>query len=96
MVVEFCGVIGCLLWLRLSKNSLQPRTVVLINLAIMSALPIYALLILRTKIEFFIVAAVYGLQVGAAQAFSRALFSDIIPKHLEGEFFSFFAVTDKS
>src|SRR5690554_5479264 len=39
--------------------------------------------------------AIYGFQVGSFQSYSRVLVSRVIPMGHEGEFFSFFELTDK-
>ena len=58
------------------------------------AICIYAFL-LKSEIEFFILAAVVGLVMGGIQSLSRATFSKIIPKNTvdTASFYSFYDVT---
>ncbi|MFN0061820.1 MAG: MFS transporter [Myxococcaceae bacterium] len=50
---------------------------------------------LQTVTDFFVLAGLVGLVQGGTQALSRSLFSSLIPKHKSGEFFGFFAVSEK-
>jgi UMF1 family MFS transporter len=49
----------------------------------------------RTAAHFFALAVLVGLVQGGTQALSRSLFASMVPRHLSGEFFGFFAVSDK-
>jgi len=40
----------------------------------MTCIPIYAMFALTTQLEFFIVAGVYGINVGAQAAFARQIY----------------------
>jgi UMF1 family MFS transporter len=50
---------------------------------------------MRTATHFFLVALLVGFVQGGTQALSRSLFASLVPRHLSGEFFGFFAVSDK-
>jgi UMF1 family MFS transporter len=45
--------------------------------------------------HFFALAILVGVVQGGTQALSRSLFASLIPRHLSGEFFGFFAVAEK-
>jgi len=45
--------------------------------------------------EAFIFAAMHGMMIGAVQAFSRSLYSDLLIPGKEAEFFALYEVTDK-
>ena len=49
----------------------------------------------RTKNQFFVAAAVVAIVLGGTQALSRSLFSQMIPKGREAEYFSVYEISDK-
>ena len=49
----------------------------------------------RTTRDYFIAAAVVALIMGGSQALSRSLFSLMIPRGREAEYFSLYEVSDK-
>jgi len=61
----------------------------------MGTLPIWAALSLKTAAEFYMVAALFGLNTGSYQAFTRTIYSTLIPYGREAEYFSFYEVSDK-
>ena len=65
------------------------------SLVIMGLVPLYALVALKTQVEFFIVAGVYGFHIGSQGALCRQIFSQFIPAGHTGQFFSLFEMTDK-
>ena len=68
---------------------------VLDSLVIMGLVPLYALVALKTQLEFFIVAGVYGFHVGSQAALCRQIFSQFIPAGFMGQFFGLYEMTDK-
>ena len=50
---------------------------------------------MRTDRDFILLAILVGMVQGGVQALSRSLFASMVPKHLSGEFFGFFAVFEK-
>ena len=49
----------------------------------------------RAELEFWVVGFVVALVLGGSQALSRSLFSQMIPKDQEAEFFSFYEVSER-
>jgi len=45
--------------------------------------------------DFILLAVLVGMVQGGVQALSRSLFASMVPRHLSGEFFGFFAVFEK-
>jgi len=45
--------------------------------------------------HFFVLAFLVGTVQGGTQALSRSLFATLVPRHLSGEFFAFFAISEK-
>jgi UMF1 family MFS transporter len=52
-------------------------------------------LAVRDERGFFIMAAIVALVMGGTQALSRSLFSQMIPKGREAEYFSLYEISDK-
>jgi MFS transporter, UMF1 family len=50
---------------------------------------------LRTTVDFFLLAGLIALVIGGTQALSRSLFSQMIPRGQESEYFSLYGVSDK-
>jgi MFS-type transporter involved in bile tolerance (Atg22 family) len=50
---------------------------------------------LRTAPEMYILAVWFGFCLAPAQAYGRALFSELIPEGHEADMFALFAITDK-
>eukprot|EP00035_Acanthoeca_spectabilis_P003561 m.94051 g.94051 ORF g.94051 m.94051 type:complete len:631 (+) comp12204_c0_seq1:161-2053(+) len=85
-----------------AKRGWQPKTLIIICLAIYTSIPIYGLIGFATEDagmhhgwELFIALVVYGLPLGVVQSYSRSYFSNIIPAGYESQFFSLFEITDK-
>jgi len=68
-----------------------------INIFWMILVPIYVSIpgTLTHNYEFYVLAAVYALQIGSIQSFSRVMMSRLTPPGHEAEFFSFFEITDE-
>jgi UMF1 family MFS transporter len=71
------------------------KRAIIVSLLIWSGVAIYASLFLQTIPEFWILAAVVGTVLGGSQALSRSLFSQMIPRGREAEFFSFYEISDR-
>jgi UMF1 family MFS transporter len=50
---------------------------------------------MKTATHFYLLALLVGMVQGGTQALSRSLFASLIPRDRSGEFFGFFAVTEK-
>lgn len=102
--VQLFSVLGIALstWLQRSRG-LSSKAIVMVSLAGMSTMPLYGglgllpgmPLGLKTVPEFFVFGAVFGLFLGPLYAYSRSMFAELIPRNLEGLFFSFYQITDK-
>jgi hypothetical protein len=49
----------------------------------------YAMIALRAKFEFYILAVIFGLSTGPLQAYGRSIYSSITPAGHESEFFRY-------
>jgi MFS transporter, UMF1 family len=69
--------------------------------SVMFALVIWTLVIVsiygwvKTTAQFFMMAAIVGMVMGGSQALSRSLYSLMIPKGKEAEYFSLYEISDK-
>jgi len=94
LMVQVVAFIGALLFGRIA-NRLGTKQTIIASLVIWSAVSIWAQVSLVSKVEFWVLAAVVALVLGGSQALSRALFSLMIPKNKEAEFFSFYEISDR-
>lgn len=81
-------------WLQ-DKYSWSSKGILVGNLIILLLIPIYAMLALKTIPELYVIVAIYGAMYGSTITFGRSIFSSMIPKGHESEFFSFYQLTNK-
>ncbi len=94
LMVQIVGIFGALGFGRLAGRLGAKRTIV-ITLIIWSGVSIWAKISLNSVAEFWILGAVIALVLGGSQALSRSLYSQMIPRAQEAEFFSFYEISDK-
>ncbi len=70
------------------------RRLVLLGVVVYAGISIYGYY-MHTAGQFFILAGLVGMVQGGTQALSRSLFASMVPRHMSGEFFGFFAVVEK-
>jgi MFS transporter, UMF1 family len=94
LMVQIVGIFGALGFGRLAGRLGAKRTIV-ITLIIWSGVSIWAKASLSSVAEFWVLGAVIALVLGGSQALSRSLYSQMIPRSQEAEFFSFYEISDK-
>jgi UMF1 family MFS transporter len=104
LMIQFVAFIGALAFGRLAGRIGAKRTIIL-SLVIWSAVVIYAwaglqstatvLGMERRQLEFWLLGFVIALVLGGSQALSRSLFSQMIPKDQEAEFYSFYEISER-
>lgn len=94
LMVQFVAFGGALLFNVLASRIGAKRSI-LLSLVIWTGTLIYIYGYLRTTLQFFIVAAVLGIVLGGSQALSRSVFSLMIPKGKEAEYFSLYEVSER-
>jgi UMF1 family MFS transporter len=94
LVVQFVAFFGATVFNFVARAAGTKRAII-ISLVIWTATVIYAYAALKTARDFFIMGAVIGLVLGGSQALSRSLYSLMIPKGKEAEYFSLYEVSDK-
>lgn len=96
LVVQFVAIFGAIGMGRIAARVGAFRTVlgslVLWSLVVTAAYFLPA----RQVVPFLLLGVLIGLVMGGSQALSRSLFSQLIPKGKEGEFFGIYEITDKS
>jgi UMF1 family MFS transporter len=95
LLVSASAVFGCWAWWKIQVyTKISQKHVLMLNLALMAIIPVWARGI-KSDIEFFLVVVLYGLNTGSQQAFTRTIYSTLIPYGRESEYFSFYEVSDK-
>jgi UMF1 family MFS transporter len=95
LIVQITALIGALLLGRLS-NSIGAKKVVLLTLVIWTVMVIvtYALPAGQQN-PYLVIAAGIGFVLGGSQALSRSLYSQVIPKSREAQYFSFYEISER-
>jgi MFS transporter, UMF1 family len=94
LMVQFLAFAGALLF-NLIARSVGAKRAILVSIVIWTAVILAIYVTVRTTAEFFVMAAVVAVVLGGTQALSRSLFSQMIPKGREGEYFSLYEISDK-
>jgi UMF1 family MFS transporter len=94
LIAQFVGVLGALgfNWIAARIGNKQA---VMITLATYCVVLTYAYAFVSSQTEFFIMAGAIGAIRGGSQALSRSIFSFMIPKGHEAEYYSIYEISDK-
>ncbi|GIW06805.1 MAG: MFS transporter [Dehalococcoidia bacterium] len=94
LVLQFVAVVGALGmgWL---AGRIGAKRTVMASLAVWTFVVIYAYAVLRTTMEFWLMAIVIGLILGGSQALSRSMFSQMMPRGQEAEYYSIYEVGER-
>jgi len=95
LLVQITALIGALLLGRLS-NSIGAKKVILLTLVIWTVMVIitYALPAGQQN-PYLVIAAGIGFVLGGSQALSRSLYSQVIPRSREAQYFSFYEISER-
>jgi UMF1 family MFS transporter len=94
LMVQFTAFGGALLFGRIA-GVIGTRPAIIVSLVIWTATIVAIYAWVRTSGHFFLMAAVVAVVLGGTQALSRSLFSQMIPRGREAEYFSLYEITDK-
>ena len=94
LMVQFVAFFGAFLFDRIARW-IGTKPAVIVSLVIWTGVLVAMYVSVRDKNQFFIAAAVVAIVLGGTQALSRSLFSQMIPKGREGEYFSLYEISDK-
>jgi len=93
LMVQFVAVAGAMGMNSIAKLLSAKRTVELALVAWITLM--VGVFFVKTTFHFFVAAALVALIMGGSQALSRSLFSLMIPKGREAEYFSLYEISDK-
>lgn len=95
LMVQFVAFFGALIFGLLARR-LGAKRSIMVSLVIWAGVAIYAYSpLLQTGGQFFALAAVIATVLGGSQALSRSLFSQMIPKGQETEYFSLYEISER-
>ena len=94
LIAQFMALVGSIVFERIARFIGAKRTV-LLALGIWCGIVIYAYWFFETVTQAIIMAVFIGLVLGSAQALSRSLYSQMIPKDRESSFFGLYEISEK-
>ena len=106
LMIQFVAFGGAYMFSFLAKR-MGTKNAILLSLVIWSGTVVFAYFgmkdqtivegigIARAELEFWLLGFVVALVLGGSQALSRSLFSQMIPKDQEAEFFSFYEISER-
>lgn len=96
ILASLTSVFSCFLFKFIhDKIPFAAKNILIIKLVLMALLPVYSMVFLTTKFEYFGAIAVFGMNNGSQPAFTRSIYANIIPQGREAEYFSFYELFDK-
>ena len=94
LMVQFVAFFGSFLFDWIAK-AIGAKAAVIVSLLIWTGVLVSMYVSVRTERQFFVVAAIVAIVLGGTQALSRSLFSQMIPKGREAEYFGVYEISDK-
>jgi len=97
LMIQFVAFFGALFWGKLA-NWIGAKRAIIVSLVIWAGVVIYAYGGMKgdsRATQFMILGAIIALVLGGSQAISRSLFSQMIPKSKEAEFFSIYEISER-
>jgi UMF1 family MFS transporter len=94
LMVQFVAVLGAVLFDYVARAVGAKRAIV-VSLVIWIGVVVYAYGFLRTATQFFVLGAAIAIVLGGTQALSRSLYSLMIPRGREAEYFSVYEISER-
>ena len=102
VIVPLFAAVGGYAWHAAQvRTGWSSKRVLVLNLLFLAVLPLWGCvgffttsIGLRKPAELYVLAVWFGMCLGSAQAFGRAVFSELIPKGHESDMFALFEITD--
>ena len=94
LMVQFVAFFGALTFGLLARW-LGAKRSILVSLVIWGGVTVYTYALLQTAGQFFALGAVIAVVLGGSQALSRSLYSQMIPRGQETEYFSLYEVSER-
>ncbi|HJS51017.1 MAG TPA: MFS transporter [Pyrinomonadaceae bacterium] len=93
-VAQISAFAGALIFERIARR-LGAKSTIMVSLFIWCAIVIYGFALFESKTQAYIMGGVIGMVLGAAQALSRSLYSQMIPAGRESAFFGLYEISEK-
>lgn len=93
-VAQISAFAGALIFERISRF-LGAKWTIILSLMIWCGIVIYAYAFFETKTQAYVMGGFIGMVLGAAQALSRSLYSQMIPVGRESSFFGLYEISEK-
>jgi MFS transporter, UMF1 family len=94
LMVQFVAFFGAVFFNKLAEW-FDSKKALLLSLLIWIGIVVYAYMFLNSTLGFYILGAVIAIVLGGTQALSRSLFSLLIPKGKEAEYFSLYEISER-
>ena len=94
IIAQLAAFLGALIFERISRLLGSKRTIIL-SLLVWCSIVVYAYGFLASRTQAYIMGAAIGMVLGAAQALSRSLYSQMIPAGRESSFFGLYEISEK-
>jgi MFS transporter, UMF1 family len=94
MIAQISALVGALSFERIARFIGAKKTIIL-SLIIWCGIVIYTYAFFETKFQAYFIGGFIGLVLGSAQALSRSLYSQMIPKGRESGFFGLYEISEK-
>lgn len=94
IIAQISALVGALVFERIARIIGAKRTIIL-SLIIWCGIVIYAYFFFQSAYQAYIMGAFIGMVLGSAQALSRSLYSQMIPKGRESSFFGLYEISEK-
>ncbi|HMS43808.1 MAG TPA: MFS transporter, partial [Pyrinomonadaceae bacterium] len=94
MIAQISAFAGALGFERIARFIGAKKTIIL-SLLIWCAIVIYAYAFFESKTQAYVMGGFIGMVLGSAQALSRSLYSQMIPKGRESSFFGLYEISEK-
>ena len=95
LIIQFVGIAGSFLFSWMSKKTGNIKSL-MISIAVWIFICVFTFLVVRTPVQFYVVAFLVGLMMGGIQALSRSTYSKYLPSTEDHtSFFSYYDVVEK-
>ncbi len=94
LMIQFMAFFGALLFGKLAERIGAKKSIIL-SLIIWAGIVIYAYALLYEIWQLFLLGVFVALVMGGSQALSRSLYSQLIPRKNESEFFGFYEISER-
>ena len=94
LMVQFVGFLGAILFNTIAR-AVGAKRAIIISLLVWIGTLAYAYAFVKTTRDFYMMAAAIAIVLGGSQALSRSVYSLMIPKNQESEYFGLYEISDK-